>query len=104
MNILAMAEKRDKKLARANKMYLDAIKLENVAIKLDQEISNNCTHPKSHVKLKHFTNDIPQKTMWLCKICYTCIDYNAEKAAKEKGKSDNKAEELFDEIWEEIPE
>lgn len=96
IDIIKLAERRDKKLKRANDLYLKSQELEEEAEEIDQKISDNCHHPKSHHKLKRFTNSVPQKTMWLCTLCYQTI-------------GDNKTEEeaitsLFEEIFLEMPE
>ena len=97
-NLIKAIETRDKKLARANKLNLQAMKLEEEAENIDLDISEHCTHPKQYLKLKRFSDAIPQKTMWLCTACYQSVDHDP--GAKEQMLEDT-IKFLFD-TWDEI--
>lgn len=102
VDVLQLAEKRDKKLKIANQLFLRMKKLEVDAEELDMIITDTCNHPKEHLKLKHFTEErtiFPQKTMWLCTICYQAVDFDP----KEKEKALKKSVDLLKEAWDEIP-
>jgi hypothetical protein len=100
IDVLKLVEKRDKKLRRANDYYIKMRKLEYEAENLDIEISNFCDHPKEYLKLSYFADGIPQKSMWMCKLCYQAVDFN-HKEAKEVRLT--KEVDFLKEVWAEIP-
>jgi len=99
IDVLKLVERRDKKLKRANEYYIKMRKLEDEAENIDIKISNVCDHPKEHLKLSHFLEGIPQKTMWMCKLCYQAVDLNP----KTKEEKLMKEVEFLKEVWAEIP-
>lgn len=101
IDILQLAKARDKKLAEGNKHYLKMKELEDQAESIDLKILEECYHPSEHLKVREFTNSIPQKTIWLCTMCYQAIDLDPQEVEKERSK---KVKTLFEDIWKEMPE
>lgn len=97
-SIIDLAEKRDKLMEKANKLSKEVDSMEKKAEEIDLYITENCTHPKEHVRLKRFNNSIPQKTFWLCKICYqeVCNDDDHEERL-------DSISDFLDEILSEMP-
>lgn len=100
IDVLKLVEKRDKKLKKANEHYIKMRELEYQAENLDTEISNFCDHPKEHLKISYFTEGIPQKSMWMCKLCYQAVDFNHAKVKEAKL---TKEVDFLREAWSEIP-
>ena len=71
-DIAALAKVRNRKLKKANKYYEKMRKLEAEAEDLDYKISDTCDHPKEYLKLKHFSDDTPQRT-----FCYAQFVFKA---------------------------
>lgn len=97
-DVIKLAEKRDKALKQANVYYTKMRKLESMAEEIDYKISDLCHHPKSHLKLKNFSDT---RTFWLCTLCYQTVDLNQDALNK---KLDDMVKDLFDDIWDELPE
>ena len=98
IDVLKLAEQRDNKMRRANEHFKKMKKLEEAAVKLDLKISEECTHPSDKRKLKRFSSGIPQKTFWLCTVCYQEIESSVQKQKKIKS-----IEDTFAEIFKELP-
>lgn len=96
-DVLKAMELRDKKLEQANKLFIRMQKLEDQAEDLDFKITEHCDHPKTHLKLKRFTNEVPQKTHWLCTVCYQSVEVRV------KNKIKDNVENTFEEIADELP-
>jgi len=101
INILELAKARDEKLAKGNEHYIKMKELEDQAESIDYRIMEECDHPSKYLKVKEFTNSIPQQTIWLCTICYQAIDLDPQKIDKERSK---KIESLFRDVCNEMPE
>jgi hypothetical protein len=97
--VLKLAKIRDKKLERANDYFQKMRKLEDEAEDIDMEITETCDHPQDHLKLKHFSDDSPQRTFWLCTVCYQSVEYDPNK-------KEEKMQEIVDDLyltWDTLP-
>lgn len=91
LDVKKLVERREKKLTMADKYYQKAKDLMAQAEELDERIHNVCDHPKEFLKLKFFTEEMPQSSMWLCTLCFQMVE--TKKKAKEKEKTLKSVEE-----------
>ncbi len=99
-SIHKLAKRRDSLMRKANEYFKKMRRLEAEAEKLDEYITNNCTHPREYLKLKQFTKEIPQKSIWLCKLCFQGVEVGCSKNKKEV---ESNIEATFEDVFNEIP-